>query len=140
MEALKALINEVVKAREWAKEATERRTSEYQKWVEANQSLLDHEKFLKEACLEAEANLRDMALQSYAQTGNKTVAPGVGIRVMTKLNYDAKEAMAWAMEHSLALTLDKKAFEAIAKTTPLGFVVSTEEPIATIAQDLSKIA
>lgn len=38
----------------------------------------------------------------------------------------------------MALTLDEKAFEAIAKATPLPFVTRTEEATATIATDLSK--
>jgi len=139
MEELKALINEVVEARGKAKEANNQRTEAYQKWVETNQSLLDNEKVAKDTCQEAETKLRGMALLSYALTGDKVVAPGVGIRVMTKLSYDAKDAMEWATKHQLALRLDIAAFEKMAKMNNLPFVIITEEPQATLAAELHKV-
>ena len=46
-------------------------------------------------------------------------------------------ALKWAIEHKLALQLDKKAFEGIAKQSPLDFVTSTTEIQATIASVLT---
>ena len=132
-------INLVVDAREEAQRATNRRIEIYQEWFEEYKTFFDTEMVAKTALSEAEAKLRELALQSYAENKAKTVAPGVGIRIMTRLVYDAKEAMDWALKHSLALALDKPKFEKIAKVTPLSFVVSIEEPIATIAAELAKI-
>jgi len=57
---------------------------------------------------------------------------------MTRLNYDDREAMSWALEHKLALKLDTSAFEKIAKTSNLMFVTILEEPSATIATELKR--
>ena len=132
-------INAVVEAREKAKGATVERTASYEKWLESAKVLIASEDAAKAACQEAEGTLRELALQSYASTGEKAVAPGVGIRVRTILGYLAKDAMAWAMEHKLALKLDSSAFEKIAKTSNLPFVTITEEPQATIATELEKV-
>ena len=136
---LEKQINVVVDARGEVQEASEQRTIAYQAWVEANQSLLDHERIAKDACQEAETKLRELAIHVYAENGEKVVAPGVGIRVMTELDYEGGEAMNWAMEHKLALKLDASAFEKIAKTNNLPFVTISEKPQATIATKLAKI-
>ena len=132
-------INVVVDARGKAREATDQRAKAYIVWLEANQQLFDDEREAKDLCQGAESKLRGLALETYAETKDKAVAPGVGIRVMTKLGYDGKEAMAWAMEHKLALKLDTSNFEKIAKTSNLPFVIITEEPSATIATELLKV-
>jgi len=132
-------INAVVDAREKARELKSQRDTLLEEWNKANQVLFDT---LTQAGAEvagAEGKLREMALEVYAGTGDKAVAPGVGIRVMTKLSYDAKEALNWAMHHELALKLDSTAFEKIAKTNNIPFVTITEEPSATIATELVKV-
>ena len=87
----------------------------------------------------AETVLRDAALQEFARTGNKAPAPGVGIRVLTKLVYDLRTAYDWALEHKVALELDVPIFEKLAKAAPPEFVQVKEEPQATIATDLDKV-
>ena len=136
---LKAQINGVVEARASLKEATEKRTSAYLDWLDENQPLLDTESSAKASCQEAEAFLRDLALDAYAETGDKAVAPGIGIRVLTLLDYDMQAALDWAMEHKIALQLDIPTFKKIAKTSSLPFVTISEEPQATIATELVKV-
>jgi len=92
----------------------------------------------KQDVIDAEAELRELTLLAYAQTGNKTPEKGVGIREVTKIEYDPKEALKWALHHEIALSLDKKSFEGFAKATPLDFVQVHFEPEATIATDLSE--
>lgn len=139
MDRLTEQINAVVEARGKAQEATNNRTGAYNVWLATNEQLFISEKAAKTACQDAEDNLREMAIAIYSETGNKIVASGVGIRVMTKLGYDAEEAMDWAVEHKLALKLDTSTFEKIAKTSNLSFVSITEEPSATIATELTKV-
>ena len=93
----------------------------------------------KAECAEAEQALRDMTIQTYKETGNKAPSPGVGIRIITKLIYDAGKALEWAKQHGLALKLDISAFEKIAKADKPNFVDVVEEPTATIAVDLGKL-
>lgn len=87
---------------------------------------------------DAEENLRRLTLEAYAETGSKSPAPGLGIREVQKLVYEDSVAQLWGYEHGMALQLDKRAFEKIAKATPLDFVVILPEPQATIATDLSE--
>lgn len=138
-ETIREQINAVVEARAKVQEATLERTQSYLLWLETNQPLIDSETNAKTACQEAEVKLRELALETYAETGDKTVAPGVGIRVMSRLGYNNKEAFEWAIKHELALKLDSSAFEKIAKTSDLAFVTITEEPTATIATELLKV-
>ncbi len=83
--------------------------------------------------MEAEATLRELALVIYQRTAQKTVHPGVKIREVPQLTYDPHHALEWAMEHRMALTLDAKAFERIAKAASLPFVQVVVEPQATLA-------
>ena len=132
-------VNTVVEARANAKHATEVRTNLYEEWLATYHAVIETEKAMKETCQEAEVKLRELALQIFAETKDKAVAPGIGIRVLTKLDYDSKTAMAWAMEHKLALKLDTTSFEKIAKTNNLEFVTIYEEPQATISQELARV-
>jgi hypothetical protein len=83
-----------------------------------------------------EQRLRQLTIEAYEQTGDKKPAPGVSIRALTELVYDPTQAFAWAKERGLALQLDTKAFEAIAKVTALDFVAKREAPQATLAREL----
>ena len=85
---------------------------------------------------DAETALRELTLQAYAETGNKAPAVGVGIREVTKLEYDAKKALTWATERKLFLKLDVKGFEILAKSLDIDFVTISQEPMATIATNL----
>lgn len=108
-----------------------------EKWNNDNRGLLDVLAQAGAAVATEEATLRELTLQAYQETGNKTPVDGVGIREMTKLEYDPKDALKWAMQHQVALSLDKKSFEIFAKATPLDFVAITKEPQATIATNLA---
>jgi len=104
-----------------------------QEFAVCHAALFKEEALGKEAVIEAEATLRELAFEIYQRTGQKTVHPGVKIREVTQLTYDPKRALEWAMEHRMALTLDAKAFEKIAKAAHLPFVQVTVEPQATLA-------
>jgi uncharacterized coiled-coil DUF342 family protein len=111
----------------------------YQAWIEQNQSLNDILSTLKDTLAEAEADLREIALTEYTATNAKKLPCGIGIRVTTKLEYDEAAAFAWATEHKMALALDKKAFEKIAKASPLPFVEEVETPTVTLPTDTAKL-
>ena len=75
-----------------------------------------------------------LAIEEFNKTGNKKLIGGVGIREITKLIYEETKAFFWAKEHSIALipeSLDKRAFEKIAKTEKIGFVTINKNPIVT---------
>lgn len=84
-----------------------------------------------------ESALRTEALKVYEATGQKKLDNGIGIRVKTVLEYRPDEALAWAKAHDLALTLNQKAFEALAKTQDIAFVKKLEKAEATIPVNIS---
>lgn len=140
MGELEEQIRVVAEARKEWNEAIKTKDAAVNEWQDANKGMFLR---VQDSCLwmgEAEAKLRELTLLAYDETGSKTPAEGVGIREVMKLEYDPKEAYKWGIEHKLALTLDKKAFEVIAKTSEaLDFVTITTEPQATISQDLSGV-
>ena len=107
-----------------------------EKWDNENADLLRNSRFIQEVLDSTENELRKGALAIYEKTNNKAPGPGLGIRETTVLRYTPEKALAWALEHHMALALDKKAFEAIAKAQPLEFGEVHKEAVATIAQDL----
>lgn len=101
-----------------------------------NKDMFDAIKVVSNEVDKAESLLRELTLLAFAETGDKAPAVGVGIREVTKLEYDGKVAFDWAKAHKMALKLDTKAFEKIAKVSPPDFVKIITEPQATIATNL----
>lgn len=83
-----------------------------------------------------EGEIRTMALQEYGITKDKNLTGGLGIRIMKRMEYDSEKALNWANEHKMCLTLDRRAFEKIAKTDQIGFVEFKEEVTATIPKEI----
>jgi hypothetical protein len=83
-----------------------------------------------------ERRLRDLTVEEFELTGELKPAAGVSIRMVTEIDYPEADAFAWAKEHNMALALDRKGFDAIAKTNPLPFVKVRKVPQATIAKEL----
>lgn len=86
----------------------------------------------------AEAALRIWAVDQYMATGQKRPLPGVEIKLGKALVYDPAQALQWALEHRVALSLDKKVFERVAEASCPALVKVEEKPVAYIATDLSK--
>jgi len=140
MEAeLRWRIQTVIIAREKAAAAQAHYDAAYSNWEYANSNLIDEKDEAKEALAGAELMLRGLTVAVYQETQNKAPYPGVGIREVTKIDYPAQEAFAWAMEHKICLQLDVKAFEKLLTTASElrpSFVTVTKEPQGTIATKL----
>ena len=136
---LKEQIRVVVEARQKAQEAQEAKRLAMLEWEKQNEAIIREALFAEQAVKEAEHRLRELTLEVYAQTGNKAPVKGVGIREVTKLEYDAKAAYNWAVEHKIALKLDTVAFEKMAKVSPPDFVRVFQVAQATIATQLEVI-
>jgi len=140
--ALEKQIKIVARARDNKVSLDELKKRRLNEWEETNAALLSDIANNTAFLTEAENRLREITLQAYNETGNKQPAEGVGIREVTEIRYDHREAFAWAIKHTVALQLNEKEFEGIAKSkTPpldLDFVVMVVVGKATIATDLSK--
>ena len=133
---LQEQIKIVAEARANSQKLAEDKRVAYNNWLADNDGLLKSVEEANALVSAEEATLRELTLRAYEETGNKTPADGVSVKIFKTLNYDPKEALDWAVKHTIALTLDKKAFESTAKATPLDFVTTIEEPRAQIASDL----
>jgi len=81
--------------------------------------------------------LRENAEVGFVKDSNKKRLGGIGIRIIKKLEYQETDAFNWAKEHNLALSLDKKRFEQIAKTEQIEFVKVKENILVTFPKKLS---
>src|SRR3990167_4290150 len=137
---LQGQIRVVARARDNKVSLDELKKRRLKEWEETNAALLSDIANNSAFLTDAESGLRELTLQAYAETGNKAPAPGLGIREIIELRYDLKQAFDWAIKHTVALQLNKKEFEGIAKSkTPppdLNFVETAVIPQATIAVDL----
>jgi hypothetical protein len=102
-------------------------------WASQYAALLQEEARHKQTVHQVEATLRTLAVAVYQSTDRKEIAPGVKVREMTRLIYDPQEALTWAMAHQMALMLDVKAFEQLAKVTTIPFVTRTTALQATLS-------
>ena len=110
-----------------------------EEWELANCNRIAKKDILVIAVANVENELKAQRVAEYDGV-DKSKVFGVAIREVTKLDYCEVAAFEWAINHELALKLDKKQFEKIAKIDTLEFVTITTEPQATIAQDLSEYA
>lgn len=107
-------------------------------WQKENVILISSYNEDKNTLLAAEAALRATAIKAFEIDGNKKPAPGVGIRITKKCDYVPEKAFQYAKLHGVCLSLDEKAFVALAlksKDTDIPATIR-EEAQATIAKEL----
>lgn len=106
---------------------------------EEHADLFEQEEACKTECARIEAALRAKAVEVYnANPESKRLCFGIGIQVAKSYEYAMSNALQWAKDHDLCLSLDKKAFDAQCKndSTRPDFVIVKEVPRATIPSDL----
>ena len=88
---------------------------------------------------DAEGALRVQAVEVWARTGEKHVAPGVTVALRTVLDVDEQEALRAVMERKLysALKLDKRAYMKLRKAEPSLPGEISQLAFARVASDLS---
>lgn len=84
-----------------------------------------------------ETSIRLDAVAQYKASGLKEFEGGVRIRVVKDISItDPDAAMQWAIQHELALSLDKKQLIELSKVHAMPFVQSVERATATIPKDI----
>ena len=98
----------------------------------------------RQSLTELETEIKEAALFDFRVTGNKKPFDGVGIREMTRYDYEMVGAVKWAKENAPMVvyeTVDKKKFEKILSVTEPEtlpeYIHVFKEPTVTIASDLS---
>ena len=135
---LSPLVQTVAAARVATAQAQTTLTTARSAWEQANAALLEAVTAARSAQTTAEEALRTATLAAYAATGSKRPHPALGVRLITRLEYDRDRVTAWAHQHMPAvLTLDTRQFEAIARQLAVPEVTVIQEPTATIRTDLT---
>jgi len=102
-----------------------------------NDALIEELKIASDTVEMLKDELRPEALQEFEQHPEcKKLLGGVGIRVMKDLVYDKGHALKWAKEKDMCLSLNKRAFDTIAKTGQLDFVLIKERATVTFPKKL----
>ncbi len=133
-------IKVVAVGREMARILKEKKVVLFEEWERVNADLLEQVTASLVVVMNAEDTLRELTLMAYDKDpSNKTPAVGVGIREVTKYDYDTAMALDWAIEHKMALKLDEAKFKNHVRADPPDFVTVTTEPQATIATSLDLV-
>ena len=131
---------EVAEKRQKFQELSESWEAEEQKFQEEHSATVNAVLYARDAMRIAEAKLRDAGLVAYAaDPSTKKLPCGLGVRVTSKLDYDPSTAFVWAVSHKMCLSLDSRAFEKVAKVTPLDFVETVEIVTVTLPSDSAKL-
>jgi hypothetical protein len=146
VEPIAAQVRQVAELRRRQHEVSTKLVEARKAFFESIKPLTEEAGQLDSECDAAEATLRASVLAHYEQTEETRPTAGVQVKLYTHLDYDPEKADKWTRERGLARiperiipeTLDRKAFEKIAKATPIDFVVNRQEPKVTIATDLEK--
>lgn len=132
---MKDKILELVKLRNEQEELSENYKEAFKSFTDNHAFLIDHRKVINDKVAALELSIRADAVEGFQKDGEKQREFGVGIRITKSFNYDSKVAFDWAKSHKLALQLDKKAFESIAKSQELSFVKLEEKAGATLPKE-----
>ena len=102
-----------------------------------NQNLINNRKEVQERMSALETEIKAHTLEHYKLTEEKHQAFGLGIRVLKKIEFEEKDAFAWAKESGQALKLNTPMFKKLAllkaeNKEPFDFVKIEEDPSATI--------
>jgi hypothetical protein len=77
------------------------------------------------------AIIEKSVLAKFEETKDKNFYGGIGVKEYTNFTYEEKEALKWAKEKDMFLTLDKKSFESACKNLDLDFVTIDKKPKVT---------
>lgn len=122
MSEIKGLAEDVAKLRKHLEYLNSCYKYRYQEFLDSTDKLREEMDENKKALGSIEARLRALAIKRYEETGEKKFEYGVGVRVKEIPQYDPEQAFKWAKTSGLALSLNKKAFEKIAKVSSIEFV------------------
>lgn len=103
---------------------------------DVNKELLADIKASTEVIESYKDDIRKICLVEFAADGIKKRVGGIGIRVLSELVYDDKQAFEWCKSKNLFLQLDVYAFEKVAKTGFVDFVEIRENPIVTFPKEI----
>jgi hypothetical protein len=115
VDPLRSKVEQLAEARSRAAHARLLVDEERARWADQHRDLLAEEQEAARLAAALEAEVREEACRVYGATGSKQPAQGVSIAITKKVSYEAERVLRWALAKGLCLTLDTKAFEALAR-------------------------
>ena len=109
-------------------------------FTEQNKSLIARMEVSSDIVHAIKEKVREEAIEEYGNTGEKKLLGGIGIRILSKLEYHELTAIEWArtnMSVAIKEVLDKKQFEIFAKTNDLDFVKKEEKVSVTFPKEIT---
>ena len=119
--------------RETAKNILQMATEEFKTTYAKEISAIEE---LGQEITDSEDLVRARGLRIYNETQNKTIGHGVKARILKKTYYEQEKAFTWAKEHQMALKLDVKVFEKLAKADNIDFVEIIDKVQITIPKEI----
>lgn len=110
-----------------------------EEFMSKNKDLIQYIEKVSNEENEMKEKVKIEAIEEFEKTGQKKLIGGIGIRVLSKLNYSESEAITWAdtnMPIAIKRVLDKKQFETFAKSTELDFVEKEEKVSVTFPKEI----
>lgn len=105
-------------------------------FLEENEDLIKQIEYYTNSIDEQKETLKVTAINEYNEHKKKQLLGGLGIRVGTELIYQEEQALKWAKVHDIALALDKRSFEKIAKTQDIDCVRKEEKITVTFPKEI----
>lgn len=137
---LREKVADLARARDRAKRVTAtldyERFRQEQDFKDTHAALLTEQAEAIQSLNSQEQSLRGLAIAFGETTGERKPVPGVELITQTKLVYQDADALAWALHSGLAVQLNRKELERIAKATSLPFVTTTQSLAVRLAADL----
>jgi hypothetical protein len=91
--------------------------------------------------MEIDERVRKQALDLFEETQDKKICPGVEIKIVKELSFKPDEALAWAIDHNLAVKLDVDLFRKLALVVPMPDIAALiEGPKVFISSKLGAVA
>lgn len=122
----------VTKLNDIDKQLAERK-EKYEEEIECLQTI---KKDLNTTISGLKEKLEEQGKQEFKETAKKQLTGGLGIREGSEYIYEESKAFAWAKEHSMCLSLDKKAFEKVAEVTPIDFIEKKPKITVTFPKEI----
>jgi len=104
-----------------------------------NQDLLANIEKTKIDLNECMDEIKITAIDEFKETGEKKLLGGIGIRVLSKIDYSELEAINWAKDNmpvAIKEVLDKKQFDTFAKSSDLDFVTKSSQISVTFPKEI----
>lgn len=109
-------------------------------WEISNAEVIKETELSQITFIEIDGAIRQLAIGTYKDTGEKQIGFGVSVRVNTAYEYDEQKAVDYAISHNMPhlLKVDGTKFKKYASITPVGDWLKTVETVSAVVSYTEK--